>query len=234
MRPPILPDDPRPDAGFWPRSVAWLLDAGLLLLPLLAGLLLRPQGLHLLAQRWRQIGVAMGQQMQASIAAGGDFITFQRSLWQAGSPLCEAVFACVAAFNAAIVPPLLLFLLLALLLWPLCESGPWQATPGKRCLGLVSCRADGARLSWGEAMKRHLAGGLSWLSLNIGHAMAAGGQHRALHDRLAGSRVLWREGQAKPVPLWGWGLWLLSLLLPLVFLGLAMRALQQALASSLV
>lgn len=43
-----------------------------------------------------------------------------------------------------------------------------------------------------------LAGLLSWLTLNIGHLLAATPPHLALHDRLASTRVLQPEEDALP------------------------------------
>jgi hypothetical protein len=41
---------------------------------------------------------------------------------------------------------------------------------------------------------RHAAGSLSWLTLNLGHLLAALPPHkRALHDWIAGARVVHRQ-----------------------------------------
>src|SRR5690606_26268091 len=92
------------------------------------------------------------------------------------------------------------------------EASPLQATPGKRALGLRVVDARGARLALGRAALRHLAGTLSWLSLNLGHLLAAlPPRHQALHDRLAGTRVLQRAGARLPAWSLAWlGLQLLA------------------------
>ena len=76
----------------------------------------------------------------------------------------------------------------------------------QRALGLRVADEQGRRLKAGHALLRYLACGLSWLSLNVGHAMAAlPPRHLALHDRLSDTRVLRRPGQAR-LPTWakGW------------------------------
>ena len=100
-----------------------------------------------------------------------------------------------------------------------CERSPWQATPGKRLLGLRVCDREGRRLGAGRALLRHIAGALSWATLNIGHMMAAAGpDHLALHDRCSGTRVVSTQAPSPGLPAWAWA-WLG--LLGLAGLGLA-------------
>jgi hypothetical protein len=91
------------------------------------------------------------------------------------------------------------------------EQSRWQATPGKRALGLRVTDTQGRRLLAGHALQRHLAAGLSWLTLNLGHALAAVPPHLALHDRISGTRVVSSTPSAR---LPGWArAWLLAQLL---------------------
>jgi hypothetical protein len=61
---------------------------------------------------------------------------------------------------------------------------------------------QGRRLDLGRAAIRHVAGLASWLTLNLGHALAAlPPQHRALHDYLAGTRVACGDGDPR-MPGW--------------------------------
>ena len=70
------------------------------------------------------------------------------------------------------------------------EASRWQATPGKRLLGLQVQSEQGGRLELARTALRFFAGSLSWLSLNLGHALAGWRKDgRALHDLLAGARV---------------------------------------------
>src|SRR5690606_23544211 len=87
--------------------------------------------------------------------------------------------------------------LLALAWFAAWEGSPGQATPGKRALGLRVCTLQGGPVGVARAAGRHLAGILSWLTLNIGHLLAlAPPQYQALHDRIAGTRVVHARADA--------------------------------------
>ena len=102
-----------------------------------------------------------------------------------------AVEALSDAIGALLMPPLLVFPLLALAWFVGFEASSRQATPGKRLLGLRVVDVDGRGIGLLRAVQRHLAGTLSWLTLNIGHLLAAlPPQRLALHDRIAGTRVV--------------------------------------------
>jgi uncharacterized RDD family membrane protein YckC len=74
---------------------------------------------------------------------------------------------------------------------PLFEAGPWQATPGKRLLGIYVAREGGGRLGLGRALLRELGRAICALTLGAGYLLAlADGRRRGLHDRLAGTVVL--------------------------------------------
>jgi uncharacterized RDD family membrane protein YckC len=63
------------------------------------------------------------------------------------------------------------------------ESSSWQATVGKRLLGLKVTTGDGERLSFGTATARHFMKFLSFFCLMIGFLMAGWTKRRqALHD----------------------------------------------------
>ncbi len=68
----------------------------------------------------------------------------------------------------------------------------YDATPGKMALGLRLLRADGSRLSSGRIVGRYFAEWLSSMTLLIGYLMVAFDkeQRRALHDRVADTRVI--------------------------------------------
>ena len=53
------------------------------------------------------------------------------------------------------------------------ESGPWQATLGKKALGLIVTDENGNRISWLRALGRYFAKILSALILLIGFIMVA-------------------------------------------------------------
>ena len=107
-----------------------------------------------------------------------------------------------SAVYGALLPPLLVFAVLAAAYWIGFERSAWQATPGKRALALQVTDLQGRRLDGARAAARHVAGALSWLTLNLGHALAAvPPQKRALHDYIAGTRVVHVDGEPR-LPGW--------------------------------
>lgn len=71
--------------------------------------------------------------------------------------------------------------------------GAFSATPGKMVLRLRIQRSDGEKVGFARALVRVLAEGVSAAVFFIGYVMAAfDPEKRALHDRLADTRVVWR------------------------------------------
>jgi uncharacterized RDD family membrane protein YckC len=181
-------------AGFWQRTVGWTLDAALLAPPAL--LLTWPwiaAPLRAVAARWDALLHATGTAMaQALLRAQGEIagllslvlaLVHDPALREANARLSSALWA-------AVWPPLLAFVLLGAAWQVGFERSRWQASPGRRALGLHVEDSEGRRLSARRALARHLAGTLSWLTLNIGHLMAAAApRHLALHDRISDTRV---------------------------------------------
>src|SRR5690606_35167294 len=125
--------------------------------------------------------------------------------WLGAPAWREAVAAVSVAVTDVVVAPMLLAATFALAWFAGFEASPLQATPGKRALGLRVEGVDGARLGPGRAALRHVAGALSWLTLNFGHLLAAmPSRHQALHDRIAGARVLQRRDGRVPAWSIGW------------------------------
>ncbi|PJJ96629.1 hypothetical protein CO641_12235 [Lysobacteraceae bacterium NML91-0213] len=113
-----------------------------------------------------------------------------------------------SALGSVLLRPLAAF---ALLFWLYASAFECRlaATPGKRALGLRVVEAHGAPpAGCARHALRQASGLLSWLSLNLGHLMAAPPpRHQALHDRIAGLRVV--AAAHAPLPRWAhaW-LWL--------------------------
>ena len=101
-------------------------------------------------------------------------------------------------------------------------ASPLQGSPGKRAFGLRVVDLQGARPRFARALGRHLAAGLSWLTLNIGHLVALPSPHRALHDRIAGTRVL-RDADTRRLPRTATAWIALQLLAALVLLAWLLR-----------
>ena len=103
-----------------------------------------------------------------------------------------------AAMAIDLVPLYILALLLTsitpeigVLLWLCCclayftffIGGPWQATPGKRAMGLVVIHRDGSTISRAYALGRCVAYLASWIIFALGFVLAAFTAERtALHD----------------------------------------------------
>lgn len=197
------PPEPVP-ARFWTRYAAWSLDAACLL----PGVWLLGAGplraaLHQAGSAVRALSAVMGRLLEAALAQG-QAPTALALTWVSDPQLLAAIQQLESAlFTLLLLPPALYALLAGV--WTVAfEASPWQATPGKRALGLRVASTSGQPLTPGQALKRFLAAGLSWLSLNLGHAMAAFAPYLALHDRISQTRVL---ATAPALP--GWArLWL--------------------------
>lgn len=90
------------------------------------------------------------------------------------------------------------------------EASPWQATPGKRWLGLRVMEAEGRRMTWRRAAVRHVARAVPLALLAGGEPVSAavaavfcvvpvltGARRSTLWDRLAFANVI-----APPVGAW--------------------------------
>ena len=148
---------------------------------LLDGALMDPAGPLELARRW-----ADDPGLRAGIAALADVVL------------------------DAVVVAMLVLVLVAAVWFVGFESSARQATPGKAALGLRVTDADGDRPPFGRVLARFLAGAPSWALLHLGHAMAGWTrERRALHDLVAGTRVLQRDPPGTPLPAWARA-WLLA------------------------
>lgn len=201
-------------AGFWRRCAAWSLDAALLALPVLAfGWRHLRAGAAAVGRDYLALLEAAGRSLGEAVQSGVDPAALA-ARWLADPALRAGIGALEHALWALCWPPLLGFALLGAAWHAWFEASPRQATPGQRALGLRVVDAAGARIGPARALLRHVAGALSWLTLNLGHALAlVAPEHRALHDRLAGTRVVQDAGASGP-PAWAraW-LWLLALAL---------------------
>lgn len=72
------------------------------------------------------------------------------------------------------------------------QASSWQATPGKRILGLRVVREDGRRVGVGLALGRYLAYIVSGIILGIGFLMIGWtDQKKGLHDMICSTRVVY-------------------------------------------
>ncbi|MDQ2702020.1 MAG: RDD family protein [Pseudomonadota bacterium] len=189
-------------AGFWRRSAAWTLDTVAILA-------------LVIAVAWPRLLAAWGATATAMQGLSGRTADAMFDAMMAGTPvpamvpqllhdprLLESAAVLHSALWQLLAPLLLGYALLALPVHVGGELSPWRGSPGKHLLGLAVTDRQGAPLSWPRVLLRHAAGLLSWLTLNLGHAMAAlPPDKRALHDRIADARVVQRGTPgAKPRP----------------------------------
>ena len=181
---------PSQAAPFLRRSVAWLADATML-------------SLLATALAWRWIAPATS----ASIAATGNLrdLTTHRLVdaLLAGTPpmamvqslLHDPVLLLAAArlqdaLWSLLAPWTLAYAVLAFAWHVGGDLSPWRGSPGKHWLGLRVETLDGGVPTARKAMLREAGSALSWLTLNLGHALALLPPRRqSLHDRLAGTQV---------------------------------------------
>lgn len=189
-------------AGFWRRYAAWTLDA----VPIAAvALLFASPGFDDRIAALRAAFDALSATMAVLMIDG--FESMQSPLrlaqqWLRDPALHEGAATLQSALGALLLPPLVGFVAVALIYDVAFERSPWLATPGKRALGISVVDERGRRLTAGHALLRFCAGALSWLTLNLGHAMAAlPPQHLALHDRISGTRVV-RTSDDATMPAW--------------------------------
>lgn len=209
-------------AGFWRRCAAWSLDAlpvGVASLTLALALRRRSPGTggDALASAWASLVEALAHRVAAAVTgaygesgAGALYVLVRGALRD--PVLLTAADAVQAALAALVIPPLIAFNALFLAWCVGFERSPLRATPGKRALGLRVATTDGSAPGTGRLLLRFLAGALSWLSLNLGHLLAAmPPAHATLHDRISATRVVLAPEASETLPSWAraW-LWVLA------------------------
>lgn len=190
-----------PPACFWRRYAAYSADASaisLLALPLLWSRL--HDACAVLATELGTLQFRIWELLDLSMARD-DALLRQLGLFT-GDEVLRAGMAILAGelLRLALVVSAVLFAVAAA--WFIAfESSRWQASPGKRLLGLRVTDRDGARCGPGRIALRFVAGVPSWFALHLGHALAAWTPgKRALHDYLAGTRVELAPGAAAAMP----------------------------------
>ena len=148
-------------AGFWRRAVAIALDTLILVIISFIVLIL------------------------ATVIAAYQSSTITSAL---GGPLTPADLTTV--ISPVILIAVLIISVVTFFYYPLLESSSWQATIGKRLMGLRVVDESGARISFLRALARYLSKILSAVFL-IGYIMAAfTSKKQALHDLIAGTLVI--------------------------------------------
>jgi uncharacterized RDD family membrane protein YckC len=203
--PPDLPAPRTPTqspAGFWRRYAAYSLD--FTLIGGITTLLVWPRlgaGAIETSQAMSQLSVLLNRTLADVMAQGASAASTSSGLLT-DPAIQSAAEAVQTGIVHMMLPWLLTYAVLAAMYHIGSERSRWWGSPGKHVLGLTVANArDDSRPSLLQTSVRHFAGALSWLLLNLGHALAAvPPQKRALHDYIAGAHVLSNDDSALP----GW------------------------------
>ena len=159
-------------AGFWKRVAAYVLDALVLWIP------------NMLLSSLFGANEAAEAYLQAKLAAGSD---------------PQLALQAFDTYFHAIGPALMAQTVLTWLYFAACESSAWQATLGKRALGIRVTDLAGGRISFLRATGRYFGILLSAFMLCFGFLMVAWTQRKqGLHDLMARTLVL--NGTAQELP----------------------------------
>jgi uncharacterized RDD family membrane protein YckC len=120
--------------------------------------------------------------IDCAILAGIDLAVLYFTLRMAGLETAEWPLVPLA--------PMLTFLALLKVSYFYAFTAVGGQTIGKMAVGTCVVGVDGSPVDAAGAIRRTAAGALSFLLLGLGFVPALFGDHRALHDRLAGTRVI--------------------------------------------
>ena len=197
-------------AAFWRRYAAYSLD--FVVLAMLATLLSWSRleaGWHATVSASEGLTQTLRRSLETALAQGVSPDGLSTSLLQDAGVQAGAA-GVQAGLMAMLLPWLLVYGVAAALYHIGFERSSWSGSPGKHVLQLRVVDAHGdVAPGLQQTLVRHFAGVLSWLTLNLGHALAAvPPQKRALHDYIAGTRVV-SDDAALRLPGWAraW-LWL--------------------------
>lgn len=127
------------------------------------------------------IAMSMGLAMLLAFVAG---MVLAVSLFVSQPSSPESLAAATQNYSVAVI------VVISWLYFTVAESSRWQATPGKKLLGLRVVDDGGQRVGFTRANGRYWSKAVSWIILGIGFVMVGlSSQKQGLHDRLAGTFV---------------------------------------------
>ncbi|MEZ5465223.1 MAG: RDD family protein [Lysobacteraceae bacterium] len=169
---------PASNAGFWKRYAAYFIDW--LLISVASNLLLTPVSLFYAPRLKALLPVAQHMPPEELLLQMWSDVLWPLTLWS-----------------------IVAWVLIAFPYFAILESSKARGSLGKQALGIVVGDRNGQPITFAHASARFLATTFSWLTLNLGHALAAWRKDkRALHDLLAGTRVLNRDPAHPEMPVW--------------------------------
>lgn len=183
-------------AAFKARYAAYSLDLAVLA-PFVAVAAWRP--LQVAQAAWLGLQGAMQLALDRAFGAGHIALLDLATALQSDAAFMAAMTQSIEALFAALLSAGLWAWLVVAAYFVGFEASPWQATPGKRALGLRVRANDGGAAGLPRVLLRFLAAGPSWFLLHLGHALVMfRDDDRAGHDLAAGTRV---DGDAA-LPAW--------------------------------
>jgi uncharacterized RDD family membrane protein YckC len=184
-------------AGFTARYAAYSADLALLAVPVTA---LAWSPLQRLVATWRTLAAQTQAALDRAFASGHFALLDLTAALRADAAFMAAMSEAVGGILAALATAAALGWVAVAAYFVGFEASRWQATPGKRALGLRVTAPDGGAAGVGRIALRFIAAGPSWLLLHLGHALVAfRDDDRAAHDLLAGTRV---SGAPAVLPVW--------------------------------
>lgn len=110
-----------------------------------------------------------------------------------GATLIDALIMFIPGLIAGTAIPVLGWIIVDWLYNAVQESSSYQATVGKRAVGIIVVGERGQRISFGQATGRHFCKYPSYLTLGLLFLMVAFSENkRGLHDIMAGTFVVGR------------------------------------------
>ena len=132
---------------------------------------------------WRRVVAYLIDSVLLGIVVG--FLILRPLMERAGIPV-DNPWTLLTGNSRQIFAINLLLTMTSWLYWALMESSPWQATLGKRMMGLAVTDLDGRRVSFARASGRYFG-----KIIFVGFIMVAfTAKKQALHDRIAGCLVV--------------------------------------------
>jgi len=179
-------------AGFWKRYVAYFIDIVILYIAV--------EILSMLFFSFRG---------QSDIGSLNALLASLQTSNANGDP--PDVLGAIQTLQDIVMPALVFstcaYFILAGIYFSWMEGSRHQASIGKKLLGIKVTNANGAPIGPAQSIARFLAAGLSWVTMNLGHALAAWTpDRRALHDYIANTRVENVDPKNTAMPLWAWAI----------------------------
>lgn len=164
-------------AGFWRRVLALVIDGVIML----GGI-----WLYAIPSLLSQVVIhsqTQGESIWDSLdLANEEFAYLTNSIWMDEH------------FNPEMFTFSMVWIAIFTILFSLLEASKWQASPGKKLIGLYVCDMNGERLDFSQSFMRNFNKAFSLLTFNIGFLLAGLTRKRqALHDMMSHCLVMRRE-----------------------------------------